>query len=387
MRNHFLYLIICWSALVLSACSSIHPKHTHDESHEPMSNGTPISATLAARIAQSRVVFVGESHTDYGHHLNQLAVIRKSAKMWGGVLSIGLEMVQQPYQRYLDDYIAGNINEQQMLRGVQWYSRWGYDFRLYRPIFQYARQHKIPLIALNIPRELSRRVAKVGIAGLNVTERRQLPALIDQSMQAYRARLRKVFALHSHRNTLDEAAFTRFVDAQLAWDEGMAFATSKYLKKYPNQRMVILAGSGHLKFRHGIPARLDRQLSSKSPSLVILSHNDVPYALPEADFSLLAPTTKLAPAGVIGIAMKDTEAGVTVTRVVAESAADKAGLEKGDVVLQLGNTRVKTSADVNLWRLDKKPGHKTVLRFRRNKQALQANLRLGMPAPAKMHLH
>jgi uncharacterized iron-regulated protein len=33
--------------------------------------------TLAAKIANQRVIFIGETHERYDHHLNQLAIIRR----------------------------------------------------------------------------------------------------------------------------------------------------------------------------------------------------------------------------------------------------------------------------------------------------------------------
>ena len=378
--------------LTLTACSSIQPEQS--------------SNIINNKIQQTRVVLVGETHTNYGHHLNQLDIIKKThsralarqrrnvvtptrranemSKKWGGViLTIGLEMVQQPFQSYLDDYIAGNITELEMLRGVEWYSRWRYDFRLYRPIFDYAKQNNIPLIALNIPQEVTKRVSKVGIDGLTTKERKQLPTFIDRSNLEYTTRLRKTFGMHAHGKAkgkkFDHKGFDRFVDAQLAWDEGMAFAASNYLKKHPKKRMVILAGSGHLINREGIPSRIDRQLklTGKKRSLVILSHSDTKYTSRESDISLPTKDIKLPPAGLIGIGMKDTQQGVKISTIVQSGAAKKAGLLKDDLLVKLNKVTVKTSSDVNLWRLDRKPNDKVEAQIRRGKKLLTKTLTLG----------
>jgi len=95
-NTHRYFLIVLF--LAVSACSSIQPRQSPN--------------SLDAKINQTRIVLVGETHTDFGHHLNQLEIIQKAFKKSGdtksGVLSIGLEMIQQPFQPYLDDYIAGN---------------------------------------------------------------------------------------------------------------------------------------------------------------------------------------------------------------------------------------------------------------------------------------
>ena len=268
-KSSFLALFIL---LALSACSN---NKTQGNSHFAKKPGVdqvnvldlkavqPLDS-ISSNLKSSRVILVGESHTDYSHHLNQLAVIKTAYKKWGNNTSIGLEMVQQPYQQYLDDYIAGKISERDMLRGVQWYDRWKYDFRLYRPIFDFAKQHRIPLVALNIPREITKRVSKVGISGLNKTERSQLPKELDRSNPDYQARIKKVFGMHAHGGSKsNDKEFQKFLESQIAWDEGMAFNATKYLKKHPTKRMVVLAGIGHLINREGIPSRIDRQLGTK----------------------------------------------------------------------------------------------------------------------------
>jgi len=365
--RYFLVFLI----LTLTACSSIQSKQSLD--------------SLENKSQQTRVVLVGETHTDYGHHLNQLAVIKKTHEKWGGVLSIGLEMVQQPFQKYLNDYIEDKITEREMLRGVQWYLRWRYDFRLYRPIFDFAKQHKIPLIALNIPQELTKRISKVGIDGLTPNERKQLPHFVDKSNAEYTKRLRKIFGMHTHGKTFNEKGFKKFVDAQLGWDEGMAFAVSNYLRKHPNEHMVILAGSGHLINREGIPSRLDRQLklSAEQRSLVILSHSDKKYTNKETDFSLPTKEVELPPAGTIGVGMKDSQQGVKISNITKSGAAQKAGLQKGDVLIKLNKETIKTIIDVNLWRLDKKPNENVDILVRRNKKLLTRTLTLGVPSPVK----
>ena len=339
--------------------------------------------SISSNLKTARVILVGESHTNYGHHLNQLAVIKSAYKNWGKNTSVGLEMVQadshQQYQKALDDYVAGKISEREMLRGVQWYDRWKYDFRLYRPIFTFARQHHIPLIALNIPRELTKRVSKVGIKGLSEVERSKLPKVLDKSNADYVARIKKVFGMHAHGGAkTDGNEFNRFLEAQIAWDEGMAFNATKYLKSQPEKRMVILAGSGHLINREGIPSRLDRQAGIKS--IVILSDVDETPSAKQADYLLFSAESELSQAGLIGISMEESGAGVKVSAVSPKSAADKAGLNKGDIILALNQELIKTTSDVSLWRLDKKPGDSVKVKLRRNKQILMKPLILGRPS-------
>ncbi len=377
-------LSACSQNPAMNKASTVSSQSDHDKQISILDlNAIQPLDSLSNKLGQYRVIFVGESHNDYGHHLNQLSVIKKTHQKWGGDLSIGLEMIQQPFQSALDDYIAGRINERQMLRKVEWYKRWKYDFRLYRPIFDYAKTNKIPLIALNIPYKVTKRVSKVGIKGLSQKDRALLPKTLDRSNKNYEVRLKAVYSMHSHGVNNNSKAFENFYDAQLAWDEGMAFAASKYLKKHPKRKMVVIAGSGHVINREGIPSRLDRHLGQQmgKHSTVILSRSSIdenPTA-ENADYLLYSPDAKLPPAGLVGITMGDTKQGVKVGSVIAKGAAEKAGIKANDVIVVIDKQAVKETSDVSLWRLDKKPGDKATVKLRRNNKVLIKTLVLGKP--------
>ncbi len=93
-----------------------------------LANLTNLEA-LIPRLADRRVVFVGEAHDRYEDHLNQLAIIR-GLHQRGADLAIGMEMFQQPFQAALDAYIAGEIDEDEMLRRTDYFERWRFDYRL-----------------------------------------------------------------------------------------------------------------------------------------------------------------------------------------------------------------------------------------------------------------
>ncbi len=130
---------------------------------------------LVMTLADRQVVFVGETHDRYDHHLNQLAIIQG---LWEHHpdLVIGMEFFQQPFQAYLDQFIAGEIDDKELLRKTEYFDRWRYDYRLYRPILEFARSKRIPVIALNLPEEITDKVAREGLSSLSDAERARIPA-------------------------------------------------------------------------------------------------------------------------------------------------------------------------------------------------------------------
>ena len=388
--NKNLYIKFCGLLILLfslSACSTnkttpsnITSKNTSNSVSALNLQSLQSLATITPQLAKHRTVFVGEQHTQYSDHLNQLTIIKNLHKHWKKNTSIGLEMVQQPYQSALDGYIAGRTSEREMLKNTQWFDRWRYDFRLYRPIFSYAKANKIPLVALNIPKELTHKITKVGIKGLSKKERQQLPAIIDRSNKDYAKRITSVFSRHSHTSS---KGIAKFLDAQLAWDEGMAFAAANYLKKNPAKRMVIIAGGGHVINRSGIPNRLDRQISSRS-AVVLNNVGEAPSAT-QGDFLLFSPEIKLPAKGMMGILMADEKNGVSVSSTVFHSAATKAGILKGDVIVAIDGQAIKSSADVKIWGFNKKPGDAVKLKLRRKNKFIVKELTLKGKARVNPH--
>lgn len=379
-RRYLLFrLVVIAYCFTLIACSSSNkisdklPHSTNSDAAILNLNSINSLSAVSSKLAQSKVVLIGETHTNYSHHLNQLAVIKGVHKYLGKRISIGLEMVQQPFQSVLDEYVAGKISEKEMLKGVKWYERWKYDFRLYRPIFTYAKKHQIPLVALNIPTEVTKAVSKNGINSLDKSKRKYLPSFIDRNNQNYRKRLKKIYALHSHgKHSENSKGFENFVDAQLAWDEGMAFSASKYLKKFSDKQMIILAGRGHLINREGIPKRIDRLLGIRS--VVVLNQlNGIPTSQ-NADYLLFSKEQKLPPAGIMGISMRQFDEFVQVSSILPNSAAKSAGLRKGDLILSVNNELIKRLGDISLLLLDKKVGESLVLKIQRKQSILYKTL-------------
>jgi uncharacterized iron-regulated protein len=331
--------------------------------------------SLAAQIANKRVIFVGETHERYDHHLNQLAIIRRLHQL-NPNLSLGVEYFQQPFQPQVDDYIAGRSTEKEFLHATQYYRTWGFDYRLYAPIFRFAREQGIPVRALNIPSGLASAAAKVGIAGLSGQQRASLPREIGTADEEYRSRLRKVFEMHK---AAKPEAFEHFVEAQLLWDEGMAENAAAYLMGNPERQMVILAGSGHVAFGAGIPKRLERRIHASYTILLSPTEEIEPRA---ADFLFLGGSEELPAAGVLGIALEEKNEECRIRSLEPGGAAVKSGLKKGDVLAAIDGRTVKTTADLHLALWDKNPGDRVLVSVRRKSSGTR-DIEVELAAPGK----
>lgn len=311
-------------------------------------------ASLVDGLAETRLVFVGESHDRLEHHLNQLEIIcRLHARNenW----AVGLEFFQWPSQIHLDDFVAGNIDEPTMLRETEYFERWGYDYRLYQPIMNFAREHGISLVALNVPAEISKRVGRGGVAGLSEGERASLPAGLDRVDEDYRQRIEAIFEEHPQSAQGD---LENFIQVQLLWDEGMAERAAEYLAEGNERRMIVLAGSGHA-LRSGIPERVARRLSATAAIVLQGAYGDAHFE--EGDFRLVSDRVDLPEVGLLGVMLETEDGRVSVAAFGENSAAKSAGIEKGDRILRLDGAAVRGLADIKLSLLHKRPGDKVTV--------------------------
>jgi uncharacterized iron-regulated protein len=233
---------------------------------------TYLSGTLP-ELKQKKIILVGEHHTNESHHRAQLAIIQYLHEA-GMPLAVGVEMFRSESQPILDQWYQGTLDEKDFQKA--YFDNWGYPWPLYAQIFEYARSKKIPLIGLNIPREVTQKVARGGFNSLSKKEKRMLPVVECNVGAEYMAFIKRAYGAHAH----GQMNFDNFCEAQLVWDKVMAIHAQRYLDSNPDRVMIILAGTGHA-WKKGIPEQI-RQLSSL-PYAVILPQ--VPDAIEKTTIS------------------------------------------------------------------------------------------------------
>ncbi|MBW2489075.1 MAG: ChaN family lipoprotein [Deltaproteobacteria bacterium] len=213
-----------------------------------------------SELKKSRIVLVGEHHSNIAHHRAQLAVIR-ALKEAGLEVAIGLEMFRHESQPALDRWVAGEIDAQSFEK--IYYDNWNFPWQTYSMIFEYARDRKIPMIGLNVPREITRKVARNGFQSLTQEQKGQLAEVSCVVDQQYMNYIRQAFGGHGH----GQLNFIYFCEAQMVWDTAMAVYSLNYLEKNPNAVVVVLTGVGHAQ-KGAVPRQI--QIRSKVPYAVIL---------------------------------------------------------------------------------------------------------------------
>jgi uncharacterized iron-regulated protein len=264
-------------ATPMPAAASINP-----ENQSFLENTVAANARVLQAIAPNQIIYLAETHDTAADHIAQLEIIQ--ALSLQGDVAIGLEMFQRPFQPVLDAYLAGSLTEEALIADSEYETRWGFDWAFYAPILQYAKAHQIPLIALNTPTEVTRKVASEGLESLACEDFTYIPAVdsLDLADGEYRRSLQEAFSAHG--GVGHSSAFDNFFAAQVLWDETMAERLVEQLVAQRNRQIVVLVGEGHVVNGYGIPSRVARRLPNVAQASVRLVAADETIVPDETDF-------------------------------------------------------------------------------------------------------
>ncbi|MGB3405344.1 MAG: ChaN family lipoprotein [Microcoleaceae cyanobacterium] len=245
---------------------------------------------ILQQLENANVIYLGETHNDEADHQAQLEIIQalyqKNPK-----IAIAFEMFQRPYQTILDQYIAGKITEEQLIEQSEYNQRWGFPWEYYAEIVRFGQQHQLPLLALNTPTEITRKVAKEGLKSLTDEEKQYIPPFeeIKTDDTEYRQMLEEIYKQYHHGGLGNSQAFENFFLAQVLWDETMAEKVAEFVSENPDYQVIVLVGEGHIVYDYGIPSRVERRLNTNSlnyHSILFQSSDEEPISLSDniADF-------------------------------------------------------------------------------------------------------
>ena len=259
-------------------------------------------------------------------------------------------MFPRSAQSSLDLYSQGKINEKEFLQETDWNRVWGYPFQLYRGILSWARDRRLKIVGLNAPPAVVRKIARTGVSSLSPDDREQIAAKMDFSDSAHRAYVKQEYDQHLKGNIKN---FESFYEAQLAWEETMAETLAKTLISADSaDRIVVLLGKGHIMHKFGVPQRtLDRAAHEYKTIIPIpIDYSDRAIDADIADYIWVTQkSTEFKHPPMLGVMLNasGSESGFEVMDVIPGSAADKAGVKKGDIIYQLDGKAINNIEDIH----------------------------------------
>ena len=351
---------------------------------------------MAAAVTDARIIYVGETHDNPASHRQELQVLRAVADRYPGQVSLGMEMFNSGHQEILDKWVAGELSEKEFLKESDWYSNWQMDFAYYSELLHYARETKIPLVGINVSKELRQKVGMHDLDELDEETRMQLPEM-DFNDPYQKAMAESIYAGHGQGSKMFEA----FLRVQTLWDESMAENIVRYMAgKGQEHRMVVIAGGYHVRHGFGIPRRVYRRMPT---SYVLVGSRElvVPAELQDKLMDVHLPTFPMVPYDYLayteyeklpgervklGVRMYEEDGKVIVEAVVPDSAAAIAGVEEGDIIVALDDTPITENFDLIYTVNQHFDGDRSKLTIERGGEILELDVTF-IPLPMTMKGH
>jgi uncharacterized iron-regulated protein len=192
-------------------------------------------------LTQARVIYIPEKHGDPSDH--QLQEIIRSLDQRGESVTVGMEMIDVTQQADLDQYLKGTISWSEFSRRTGFDRGWARTSPAYKRILTWCRGNDIPVIGLNAPPSVPRKIARN--QKLTPAEALLIPSFPEppDGFEKFKA------AMAGHPGT---GSLRRYYEAQRAWDTTMAGRILAWLSANPGT-LVVLLGRFHADPQAGVP--------------------------------------------------------------------------------------------------------------------------------------
>ena len=233
---------------------------------------------IVGALDSADVLIVGETHNDPVAHLLEAELLRRTGERYAGgparkrTLALSLEMFERDVQTVLDEYLAGLITERHFLLSSRPWKNYETD---YRPLVEYARQQRLPVIAANAPARYVSRVSMNGpdsLRELSKEAKSWLPPLPFPPASAdYAAKFNRFMqgAMSGPPPAQQPSALTpgaqsqanphgsaHLLEAQALRDASMADRIAEFLKQRRDALIVHINGAFHSEEHMGVPEQI-----------------------------------------------------------------------------------------------------------------------------------
>jgi uncharacterized iron-regulated protein len=207
------------------------------------------------------VIFLGELHDDATAHFLQAEIFRRAFEKYNRdrQIALSLEMFERDVQIVVDEYLNNLISENHFLLSSR---PWGNYKTDYRPLVEFAKANKLPVIAANAPRRYVNMVSRSGRDSLNALSRQAkqwlAPLPFQPASEAFAKKFNALMGGGGGSAAMPAAKMSsgNILDSQTLWDATMAFSIAEYLKRADDPLVIHLNGGFHTENRLGTPEHL-----------------------------------------------------------------------------------------------------------------------------------
>ena len=229
---------------------------------------------IVSDMKDANVLFFGEEHNDSAGHYLENRIFRALHAQYGDKIALSMEMFETDGQLVLNEYLAGTIDEARFSRDIRLWS----NYKDYRPMIEYAKQNKIPVVAANPPRRYVSLVTRRGMRSLDSLSKAAKKFLPPLPYDTLTGRYREKFM--DIMKGSPGSSSSNIYYSQSLWDAGMGYNVYKFLKENKRKKVFHCVGGFHTEEKLGTAAQLQMR-NRKLKILNIASFSDASFNDPD----------------------------------------------------------------------------------------------------------
>lgn len=244
-------------------------------------------AKMVKELEKYDVVLFGEYHNSSIVHWLQLKTTEALYEKAGDRLMLGAEMFERDNQEAINRYLAGESDDKKLAEEARLWKNHPTD---YKPLLDFAKSKKLPMVATNVPRRYASTVARNGVDSLLLEPHEKewvvkLPYVVTLETPGYEE-MRSMMGDHAGARAMN------FVAAQAIKDATMAESILKYLE--PGKLLLHYHGDFHSKQYGGIYWYLKQARPELKIAVISLAESEdsglpLPGDFVRTDFNLVIP--------------------------------------------------------------------------------------------------
>lgn len=235
---------------------------------------------MVAKLSNFDVILIGENHDNSINHWLEKKITEAVFTAKKGQIVLGAEMFERDNQQSLNSYLDGKIDSKVLKDSVRLWKNYETD---YRPLVDFAKDHKLKFIATNVPRKYASQTSKLGLESLTQLPENEkkwiakLPIEVTLETPGYRE-MKSLMGDH-----VDEMKLMNFISAQAIKDATMAESIFNNLQT--GKTFIHFNGNYHSKEYGGIYWYLKKKNPNLKIAVISVFESEKPeLILPEKDF-------------------------------------------------------------------------------------------------------
>lgn len=225
------------------------------------------------KLMDYRVIFFGEEHGSRMSHDAEFFLLKGLAKR-DPEMVLALEMFERDVQDVLDAYLKGKISEKTFLRRSRPWPNYKED---YRPLIEFAKKKRVPVVAANIPRRAAAAVSMANKISPDVVGKDDiyLPGKIHLKSKQYYKRFASSMEEMPHFTPMKGMNVDGLFKAQVLKDAVMASSIEPFL----GRRVLFCCGHFHADYHMGIPFQIRKNHPKLSIAVIVTASTVEPLSM------------------------------------------------------------------------------------------------------------